>query len=219
MIRSNFAITRLITLPYGVLLGLYLLVVGGGGAWLYLKVRAAETHMLFDKVTEAVRPLAEKLSKNNALSSAEQSRPWLIADVEALFAAIPSLHLIAIRGAEAGFQIDKHVGRPIVFRIASPLPADAKREKTYAPPEQRFYAESSSFFLIRYDLTAETVPLVRLDFGFDRSMLSERINEGLAKIRQAVVIFALVGGVSIVLACGITVVAIRSTRKAEAYFQ
>ena len=50
ILRSDFAIARLIVLSFGALLALSLLVVVGGGTWLYLQVRAVETRLLIGVV-------------------------------------------------------------------------------------------------------------------------------------------------------------------------
>jgi len=48
------------TLPLS--LALFLLVVGGGGAWLYHQVRAVETQLLIDDISSIIEPLVEKLA-------------------------------------------------------------------------------------------------------------------------------------------------------------
>lgn len=64
MIRSAFATTRLIILPYFTLLILYLLVSGGGGAWLYLQVRVVELRLVIDELLSiGERTLRRKLNR------------------------------------------------------------------------------------------------------------------------------------------------------------
>lgn len=219
MIRSKFAITRLIVLPYGILLMLYLLVVGGGGAWLYQQVHKIETQLLVDEVTAAIEPLAEKLHPVDALDSAQRQEPWLFDDIEALFASITMLRTISVRGLDTGIQIDKKDNGNVSSHTLSPLPADARRANNFAPATQRLYSESDALFHIRFDLTNEPAALVRLDFGFDREMMHARINKSVTSIRRAILGFIIAGTISILLALGITIVAMRFTRKLEAYFQ
>lgn len=95
--RSNFAVTRLVVLPFTGLLTLYLLVVGGGGAWLYHQVRTVETRLLVDEVTATLEPLAKKLGAVDATSALEQREPWLIEEMRALIAAIPSLRNLSVQ--------------------------------------------------------------------------------------------------------------------------
>lgn len=219
MIRSKFAITRLIVLPYGILLILYLLVVGGGGAWLYHQVHKIETQLIVDEVMTAIEPLAKKLYPVDALDAAIRRKPWLIDDIKTLFANIPSLRAVSFRGLDTGIQIDKKENSLVSSHALSPLPADARRASNFAPATQRLHSESDALFLIRFDLTDEPAALVRLDFGFDREMMLERINKSVTSIRQAILGFIIAGTFSILLALGITLVAMRFTRKLEAYFQ
>jgi len=189
IIRSDFAITRLIILPYGALLVLYLAVVGGGGAWLYHQVRTVETRLLIDEVTGALEPLAMRLGTVDAASVMQQRESWLIEDLRTLFAAIPSLRNVSVRDAEAGFQMVVDDSGAVSSRHIRPLPAGSSRAETEMPAAQRLHDESDTMFLIRFDLTREPVPLARLDFGFDREMLLARVNEGVAVIEHSIIIF------------------------------
>ncbi|MFC6674245.1 hypothetical protein [Marinobacterium aestuariivivens] len=184
MIRSNFAITRLVLLPYGTLLTLYLLVIGGGGAWLYFQVREVETSLVVDEVLMEIEPLAEKLRQVDAMAFVRRQEPWLISEAQRLFARLPALRNIAVRGPDGGVQLNNGGGR-ISTGTTSPLPVDARRVHSFAPSGQRLHAESGTLFLIHFDLTPRPTTLVRLEFGFDREMMLAKVNEGLIKIRQA----------------------------------
>ncbi|MGD8630135.1 MAG: ATP-binding protein [Gammaproteobacteria bacterium] len=219
MVRSNLAITRLLVLPYGVLLVLYLLVVGGGGAWLYLQVRAVETRLLIDGIMTAVEPLVEKLDSVDKLSSLEGVEPWLLADVQQLFSDVPSLRTVSIRGRQYGFAMHSNGNGEVLTRQVAPLTADARRASTDLPAEQRLHSLAAAIFLIRFDLTPANPPLLQLEFGFDRNMLLTRIDEGVESIMQAILLFGSLGGMSILVALGITVVAMRNTQRLEGHFQ
>ena len=214
MIRSRFAITRLIVIPFGALFLLYLLVVGGGGLWLYSQVRDAELHALMDRVVEQIRPLVERLGKGDATELRDEN--WLRDDVSRLFRGIPSLRSMAVRGPANSFQFERSHTGP---RSLAPLSSGAARASGDAAPAERFDREADDVFVIRFDLTDEASPLVRLDFGFDRAMLVESLDRELARIRKAVILFALAGGVSILLALLIALYAMRTTRRIEGYFQ
>lgn len=219
MIRSNFAITRLIILPYGALLALYMLVVGGGGAWLYLQVRAVETRSLIGGLLARAGPLADRLSSVDAIASMEEPDAWLVSGVRDLFAEYPSLRGVFVRGQDRGLEMGVAADGAVSTRAAAPLPPDRRRASADPPPAQRLHAESGARFLIRFDLTPATEPLVSLDLSFDRPMLLARVNAGLGAISQAILWFSLAGGASILLAVGITVIAMRTTRQVERYFQ
>lgn len=219
IIRSNFAIAQLIVLPFGGLLALYLLVVGGGGAWLYHQIRTVETWLLVDEVTAALVPLAKKLGTVDATSAMAQREPWLIEELQALFAAIPSLRNVSVRGPDAGVQLVVEGGGEVAWRDTSPLPAGSRREKADSSDAQRLHTESAAIFGIRFDLTRAPAPLVRLDFGFDRAMLLARVNAGVAIIKRSIIGFGAVGAMSILLAVAIAMVAMRVTRQMEVHFQ
>ncbi|MGD2137392.1 MAG: ATP-binding protein [Gammaproteobacteria bacterium] len=219
MIRSNFAITRLILLPYAALLVLYFLVVVGGGAWLYQQMRTAETRLLINDILQVIEPLAGKLGSVDALASMERDEPWLVAYVRDLFTDLPPLRTVSVRNRERGLEMNRDAGGTVVSRDVMPLPADARRASSDAPATERLYAESEGLFLIRFDLSPAGAPPVRLDFGFDRLMMVSQIDESLSAMGRAILWFAFGGGVSILLATGITVTAMRVTRRVEGHFQ
>ena len=218
IIRSKFAITRLIVLPFGALLALYLLIVVGGGTWLYLQVRADETRLLIGNVTAALEPLTEKLRTIDVDSAMRHPEPWLLEDVKGLFADIPSLRNVDLRGPNSGVGLNK-VGGQVISRAISPLPADARPPTIRASQAQRLHAETNARFVIGFDLTRAPEPLVRLDFSFDRATLQAQVSESVDIVKHAIVSFSTVGAMSILLAVAITAIAMRVTRKMEVHFQ
>ena len=107
----------------------------------------------------------------------------------------------------------------ISSKVAPPLSAEAQRDHAKLLTEQRLHGETDAHFLIRFDLSKAANPLVRLDFAFDRSALLTRLDQGLTTIEQSILIFGVAGAMSILLALGITVIAMRTTRKLEGHFQ
>lgn len=219
MIRSSFAVGRLIVAPYAVLLAMYMVVVGGGGTWLYFQVRAVETRLLVEELMALAEPLAEKLSGVDAMSLVDRREPWLMADVRRLFTDLPALRQIFLRDRQRGLAVSTGpTGEVLAYQIGR-LSRSAGRVTRDVSEEQRLLTESDAAFLIRFDLAPETAPPVRLGFRFDRPMLLARIEAALAPIERAVVAFGLVGGVSILIALGITAFAMRATRRIEAHYQ
>lgn len=219
MIRSNFAVTRLIVLPYSVLLLLYLIVVGGGGVWLYVQVRAVETRLLINNMMTTIEPLAKKLRSVDALATMRDSTPWLLRDARQLFADMPALRNISVRGGESGYQMDPNAAGVITSRAAAPLPAAAQRADTDLAGAQRLHDETDTLFLLRFDMSRVSDPLIRLDFSFDRGMLLQSVNDGLVSIKQSILLFLVAGALSIVVALFITTIAMRTTRRLESHFQ
>ena len=219
MIRSNFAITRLIILPYALLLCLYFAVVGGGGTWLYYQFRGVETRLLLDELMRAIDPLAQRLRSGNALAAMRDSEAWLVTDVERLFVNLPALRYISVRGPESGFRMESGVPGTVHSQAALPLPEGVPLAEDEATAGERLHNDDGPEFVISFSLRERESPAVRLDFAFDRAMLLTRISEGMSAIKRSILLFGIAGAVSIVIALGITAVAMRTTRKLESYFQ
>ncbi|MEW7982463.1 MAG: hypothetical protein G8D58_05440 [gamma proteobacterium symbiont of Phacoides pectinatus] len=219
MIRSNFAITRLLVVPYAVLLLLYLTVIGGGGAWLWHQVHTVQTQLLIDEMMGELEPLAQRLRSGDALTAMRDNEGWLVREVEKLFAGMPALRDVSVRGSESGYRMASDVAGVVSSRVASPLPEDARRADTYRPAGERLHADSDALFLIRFDTKAAASTPVRLDFAFDRSVLLARINDGMVTIERSILLFGIAGALSILIALGITAVAMRTTRCLESHFQ
>lgn len=219
MIRSNFAITRLVILPYAALLALYLAVVGGGGAWLYHQVRAVETRVLVDGIMVGIEPLAERLRSGGAIAAMRDSEPWLVSEVQRLFANMSALRNVSVQGSEFGYQMESDAAGVVSSRAASPLPQDAQRASAYRPAGERLHDNTDTLFWVRFDMNQPTSSLVRLEFAFDRLMLLARIDEGLVAIKRSIQLFSIAGAMSIFIALAISVSAMRTTRRLESHFQ
>ena len=219
MIRSNFAFTRLLILPYAALLTLYIAVVGGGGAWLYHHARAAETRVLVDGIMEAVEPLAERLRSGDAIAAMRDGEPWLVNEVQKLFANTPALRSVSVRGHESGYQLESDAAGVLSSRAVSPLPQDAQRASAYQPAVERLHNSSDTLFLVRFDMNQPSIPMVRLDFTFDRLILLAKFDERLEAIKRSIQLFSIAGVLSILIALAISVFAMRATRRLESHFQ
>ena len=219
MVRSNFALTRILFIPYGVLLALYLAVVGGGGSWLYLEVRAVETRLLMKELGALIGPFAERLRAGDALASMREQQARWTAEIEALFVTEPALRHVSLRGTDAGFRVDNTGSGRAAVQLAPPLAEDTRPATADDSADVRLYSEAGALFVLHFDMTPVGSPLVRLDFAFDRLMLLNRIESGVASIKRSILLFGVAGVASIVIALGITLIAMRTTRKLEGYFQ
>lgn len=219
MIRSNFAITRVLMVPYGILVTLYLSVVGGAGAWLTYEVRAVETRLLLEEIMAAIVPLAESLRTRDALAAMRGRDASLVADAEALFAELPALRNFSVRGPESGYRLEPGANGVVSFGAAASLPENALRADAFSSPGRRLHEETDALFLVRFDMSEAAKPLVILDFAFDRSMLLGEVNQALGAIERSILVFSVAGVLSILIALAITVVAMRMTRQLEGYFQ
>jgi len=218
-IRSDFAVTRLILLPYGALLALYLLVVGGGGVWLYRQVQGVETRILFDEVTGALAPVVERLEGVDPTALRHQPDPALYHGLEVLFAALPALRQVTMSGANGGVEFVVDRGGAIRSGEAPPLPVPYGRADRVPSPAQRLHAESDARFHIRFDLSHAATAPVRLDFGFDRAALVARVDQGVGILERFFIAFVAAGTASILAAVAISLAAMGVTRKLEVHYQ
>jgi signal transduction histidine kinase len=219
MIRSKFAITRLLVIPYTALLVLYFVVIGGGSAWLWHQVRAAESQLLIDDMIAELEPLAQRLRSGDALSAMRDKEGSLVAEVDKLFANLPALRNMSLRGRQSGYQMLRNGSGTVSSDTVSPFPADARRASEYRDSAIRLHDEDGALFLIRFDLAEPTSSPIRLNFAFDRAQLLARVDEGMRTIKQSILFFGAAGALSILVALGITVVAMSTTRKLESHFQ
>lgn len=218
-LRSKFALSRLILLPYGALLLLYLTFVGGGGWWLYSQVKSVEANILIRDVMAAIGPLTDKLSGTDALASMERGSAWLVTDIERLFDDIPALRSISVRSPKAGFQVRAGSPRTLVSGAVEPSSAFTSLAHPRETAAQRLFSESQELFLISFDLLQDDSSIQQLEFAFERAIMQARVEDGLRAIKNAVLVFGIAGVLSIFLALGITLIAMRMTRKLEAHFQ
>ena len=219
MIRSNFAITRVLMLPYGILLTLYLSLVGGAGAWLAYEVRAVETRLLLDEIMAETVPLAESLRARDALAAMQDWDASLVADVTTLFEELPALRNLSVRGPESGYRVEPGANGAASPGAAAPLPEDARRADAFSSLGRRLHEETDRLFIVRFDMSEAAKPLVILDFAFDRSMLLGKVDQALGAIERSILVFSIAGALSILIALAITVFAMRMTRQLEGYFQ
>ena len=219
IIRSEFAITRLVVLPYTLLLVLYCAVIGGGGAWLWYQVRAVETQLLIDEMMAELEPLTQRLRSGDALAAMRDGEGWLVTEVERLFASMSALRDVSVRGVLSGYQLESNAAGAVSTRAASPLPTDARRADDFRPAGERLHGNNDALFLIRFDMREAASTPVRLDFAFDRSVLLARINDGMVTIERSILLFGIAGALSILIALAITGVAMRITRRLESHFQ
>ena len=107
----------------------------------------------------------------------------------------------------------------ISVQTVAALPADAQREDSDLPLNQRLHEETGNLFSISFDLNQPLEPLLRLDFAFDRNMLLKSIEEGMGIIKRSILLFVSVGVISILIALFFTAYAMHTTRQLESHFQ
>jgi hypothetical protein len=182
-------------------------------------VLAAESQLLIDDMMAELEPLVQRLRSGDGLSAMRDNEAWLVAEVDKLFANLSALRNMSLRGRQSGYQMLRNGSGTVSSHSVSPLPADARRASEYSDAAVRLHDEDGALFLIRFDLAEPTNSPIRLDFAFDRALLLARVDEGMRTIKQSILFFGAAGALSILVALGITVVAMRTTRRLESHFQ
>tara|TARA_R110001599_G_scaffold353733_1_gene595911 strand:+ start:5489 stop:6718 length:1230 start_codon:yes stop_codon:yes gene_type:complete len=175
--------------------------------------------MLIKDVMAAIEPLADKLFGTDAVASMEHSSTWLVTDIEKLFDDIPALRSISVSSPQAEYRVSSDAPRHVVTGGAEPLPATILLAHPRETAAQRLFSESEELFWINFYLHQDDSSIQQVAFAFERAPMLARVEEGLRAIKRAVLLFGFAGALSILLALGITLVAMRMTRRLEAYFQ
>ncbi len=219
MIRSSFPLTRVLFVPFILLLALYLLVVGGGSAWFLYQVRQTETEILTSRLNAALQPLAERLSGLNPLGLMETEDSWLREEISSLFTELPELREVSVRELTGGRGMHVSRDRGLTELQLEPLASDAPRASEDPPASQRLHGRPEALFILGFDLREPENALIRMDFGFKRAGLIDSVQEAIAPLVHATFLFGIVGAVCIAVAFGLSLWVGRSMRRIEAHYQ
>lgn len=213
MIRSNFAITRLLIFPYLGLLTLYLLIVGGGGYWILHTVEQVEARLTFDEIASRLEPVVGNIKDTDSVALFRQEVPWIIKSIEALFRDLPSLSSVSTQNDREGYRIQR-----LKHGVATPVAIGGIKKVAHnynmKTAQSRLYDDKEGDLLVRYNHGDVT-----LEFTFDRQQLLDKINGELSWLHNTVWLFLEIGAASILLAFLITLYAVVKTREVESYFQ
>lgn len=213
MIRSNFAIMRLLVLPFVALLTLYLMLVVGGGYWLLDNINQVETRRAIREITAALEPIANDLETRDSVALFRQQEPWVVQAVDRLFREFPALRTVLTQNATEGYSVERaDVGR--YSTIDGREKASELDQYSVESAPIRLRNEVLSSFLIRYESEGKTV-----DFVFDRQQLLAKIDRELTALSKAVYLFVGAGAISILIAFLITAYAMVKTREMGSLFQ
>ncbi len=219
MTRSALPVFRLFLVPYAALLGLYLLVVGGGSAWLLMEARQAEAELVAQRLLRTVAPLAARLSGQDAIALLSQPDSWLSRRLEALRGTLPALREISIRGPHRGYGVSLIDHGAIKGHELGPLDGTELPRDERHPAGERLRTQPGPRFHIGFDLARPGASPLRLDFGFSRDALLAQITDATATLIRAIALFSVAGGLSLLIAFGLSLYVGRMTRRIEAHFQ
>jgi signal transduction histidine kinase len=205
MIRSSVAVTRLLLLPYGALLLLYILAVAGGGTWLYLRLRDAQTDLMIEGLRAILGPASRRLSQPQRLTLLAQRESPPAAEVKELLATLPHLREVLVQGPELRLRISLGSGGALIL---SPASSAACQECNVA-----------DILRLQVQVPGPGTGPVLWTFVLDRAGISGQVEGALGHLRRDVLLLGLAGGLGILIALGITAFAVRETRRVEGHFQ
>jgi len=219
MIRSSFPLARVLLLPFVALLVLYLLVIGGGSAWLLYQARQTEAEILTRQLDDVLAPLADRLVEANGINLMSAPDSWLQEEVTKLFTAMPELRQVAIRDLSGGHGMRISLDRQITGTVLEPLTGNSPRASDNAPASERLHSQSQALFTLSYDLREPGILPMRMDFAFERAGLVASVQEALQPLIRATVLFSAVGAACILTAFGLSLWVGRAVRRIEAHYQ
>ncbi len=218
MIRSKLPLVTNLILPYIALLGLYLIIAGGGSAWLYLEARQSEAQILTDRLQVRLTPLIERLANQNGVQLIADNSSWLNEELSRLYRTLPELREVSIRDHKQGHRKKMMNDANIVSFPLKPLDDNYIVVQEHSAAE-RLNSEISPLFFIGFDFkNKENLP-IRIDFGFNREELLGRMAVTISTLVQSIILFSLATALSILIALGLAIHMGYTARKIEAKLQ
>lgn len=200
MIRSKLPLIRNLILPYIALLVLYLIIVGGGGTWLYLQARQSETELLTYRLQLILTPLVERLFKQNGVQLLSDKSSWLNDELIRLYRTLPELREVSIRDHKQGHSKKFMDNGSIIHMPLQPLTDDYTTVTQDISAAERLRSEKHPLFFISFDFKNKQNLPIRIDFGFSREGLLGRMELTISTLIHSIILFSLASTFSIIIA-------------------
>ncbi len=217
--QSPLPLLRTYLIPYTLLLILYLLVIGCGSAWLYLTARHAQTELVTGHIIDIVSPFLDQLSEEHHATKQGNSQFILSNKVKKLYQTLPHLKQVSIRDQQKGYGVRQSSKQQLVDVELEPLATDLIFFSNLEQLAYQLRKDAQPLFHIYMDLTSVEGNPVQIDIAFDRAGLVGRINSSLQSIIHSIIIFSLIGFLSILLALALAIYTGLSAQKMEARLQ
>lgn len=218
MIRSKLPLTTNLILPYIALLGLYLIIAGGGGTWLYLEARQSEAELLTDRLQVRLTPIIERLANQNGVELLADNSSWLNEELTRLYRTLPELREVSIRDHKQG-QSKKFIPDGSIVNMPLKPLADDYQVVEEHPAAERLHSEVDPLFFIGFDFKDQNNLPIRIDFGFSREGLLGRMAVTISTLIHSIILFSLAAAFSILIALGLAIQMGYTARKIEAKLQ
>jgi signal transduction histidine kinase len=215
-VQTHTDILRLYLAPYLSLLALFLLVIGGGGSWLYLSARHAQTELVTQHILDVIRPTLKELE-------AEQTKKYdlskLSEKVVNLYSTLPHLRQISVRDRHKGYGVRLTSNRQLVDVELEPLSPNSAVQPDSQALAHQLHHKDGPLFHVYFALTAANHDPVQVDIAFDRRGLTEDIATSMQSLIHSIVIFSSLGLVSLLFALGLSVYIGKASQKMGARLQ
>ncbi len=211
--KNNTDILKIYLFPYLLLLALYLLVIGGGGSWLYLSARHAQTELVTKHLLDVIRPTILQLEAEQKRNIKKYDLSKLSDKVVNLFSTLPHLRQISVRDRRKGYGVRLTSERQLVDVELEPLSPDTVTQPNHRTLAHQLHLKTGPLFHVYFDLTAANHDPVQVDIAFDRAGLTEDIETSMRSLMQSIAIFSVLGLVSLLFAVGLSVYIGRVSQK------
>ena len=197
--QQRISLLRVYLYPYAFLIILYLLVMGGGSAWLYLSARHAQTQLITTHILDITKPVIKQLHKHQAGDETNNSLK-LSDKVAHLFQIFPHLRQVSVRNHQKGYGVRLTSTRQIVDVELEPLANDFQFPANHQEHVHRLHNEETPFFSIFFEVTTPVRGPELFELAFDRSGLVGKIGSSLQSLINVIVLFSISAIISILLA-------------------
>ncbi len=193
-------ILKAFLVPYALLFTLFLVVIGGGGSWLYWTAREVQTGLFTNHILEVVGPTVRQIVANHNNNTKQKTPPKLSNKVTHLYRILPHLRQISVRSHRIGYGVRLASNKELVDVELEPLPSNYSVQASQQPLIQQLLYGDEPFFHITLDYSTEKNEPVQVDIAFDRTKLIEQIEGSMESLVHKIGIFSALSFFSLFLA-------------------
>ncbi|HFD12589.1 MAG TPA: GHKL domain-containing protein [Crenotrichaceae bacterium] len=210
---------RVYLLPFSILVLLYLLVIGCGSAWLYLTARQAQTELITGNIVSTVSPFIQQLNEHYFVSK-ESNSPFVLSQhAKHLYKILPHLRQVSIRDRNHGYGVRLTSQQQLVDVELEPLATHSVLANNHQQLARQLHEQSSPLFFVDFVSTADDGDSILTTIAFERDGLLNQISHTLQSVIHSIIVFSVIGLLSLLVALGIAVYTGLSTQQMEATLQ
>lgn len=220
-VQTPANILKIYLVPYVLLLILFFLMIGGGGSWLYLSARHAQTELVTTHILDVIRPTIRQLEATHgqAVKSKPHDLSKLSEKVVDLYHALPHLRQISVRDRHKGYGVRLASNKQLVDVELEPLSPKQVAQVSQQALAHHLHHKDGPLFHVLFDLSAANNEPVQVDIAFDRIGLVEQIETSMQTLIHSIVIFSVLGVISLLLAFALSIYISQASHKMSARLQ